>query len=206
MAIDPLHAQPPQWAEAILRTLLRPEDRDSVTGDLLEEYREAIVPALGAAADFWYVRQVGWFLLRASWVWGALVGGSLVVRYLFDTLIPVNDYLMRSRVLSYTIIAVCVLTAFRMTLHTQSAWAGVLTSLAAGTIGGLASIVGASIMLAIWHDPATLEQWRNSGGLGEAFVVVPLVMIAIGAVMGTAGALLAKGVFGSSSKRDFAEP
>jgi hypothetical protein len=194
MVTNPLHAQPPRWAEAILRTLLRPQDRDSVSGDLLEEYREAIVPALGAAADIWYVRQVGWFLLRASWLWGALVGASLVVRYLFDTLLPVNDYVMRSRVLSYTIIAVCVVTAFRMTLRTHSASAGVLTSVAAGAIGGLASIVGTAMMLAIWHDPATLQEWRNSGGLGEAFIVVPLIMIVIGAVMGTAGALLAKGI------------
>src|SRR5688500_10263372 len=37
-------ARPPRWAEAILRLLLKPEDRESVSGDLLEEYRETIVP------------------------------------------------------------------------------------------------------------------------------------------------------------------
>ena len=49
---------PPRWAESLLRILLPPEDRDSVSGDLLEEYRESIVPALGGKADGWYVRQV----------------------------------------------------------------------------------------------------------------------------------------------------
>jgi hypothetical protein len=192
MVTDPLQAQPPRWAEAVLRMLLSPEDRDSVSGDLLEEYRAAIVPAVGSAANRWYVRQVGWFLLRASWLWGALVGASLVIRYLFDTLVPVSNYAMRSRVLSYTVMAVCFLSAFRMTLRTRSARAGVLTALAAGAIGGLISIVGAGTMLAVSHDPETLEKWRNSGGLDEAFVVVPLIMVAVGAVMGTAGALLAK--------------
>ena len=192
MVTDPVHAQPPRWAEAVLQMLLRPEDRDSVSGDLLEEYREAIVPAVGSAADRWYVRQVGGFLLRASWLWGALVGASLVIRYLFDTLVPVSDYVMRSRVLSYAVMAVCFLAAFCMTLRTRSARAGVLTALAAGAIGGLVSIVGTGIMLAIWHDPETLQNGRNSGGLDEAFLVVPLIMVAVGAVMGTAGALLAK--------------
>jgi hypothetical protein len=49
---------PPRWAESLLRMLLAPEDRDSVSGDLLEEYRESIVPALRGKADGWYVRQV----------------------------------------------------------------------------------------------------------------------------------------------------
>jgi hypothetical protein len=192
MATDPLHVEPPRWAEAVLRMLLSPEDRDSVSGDLLEEYREPIVPTRGPAANRWYVRQVGGFLFRASWVWGALVGAALVVRYLFDTLIPVSDYVMRSRVLSYAVMAVCFLPAFRMTLRTRSARAGVLTALTAGAIGGLVSIAGAGMMLAIWHDPETLIEWRNSGGLDEAFLVVPLIMVAVGAVMGTAGALFAK--------------
>ena len=31
---------PPRWAEALLRSLVRPSDRESISGDLLEEYRE----------------------------------------------------------------------------------------------------------------------------------------------------------------------
>ncbi len=49
---------PPRWAERFLRHALSPTDRDTITGDLLEEYRETIVPALGiAAARRWYLRQ-----------------------------------------------------------------------------------------------------------------------------------------------------
>ena len=185
-------ARPPRWAEAVLRLLLKPEDRESVSGDLLEEYRETIVPALGSAADRWYVRQVGSFLLRGSWAWGAFVGAALVIRYLFDTLVPVTDYVMRASILTYTIMAACLLAGFSTAWRTGSMRAGILTSFSAATIGAVFSIVGAGVMLAIWHDPATLDEWRSSGGLGEAFIDVPLKVVVVGVAMGTLGALIGK--------------
>jgi hypothetical protein len=78
-------------------------------------------------------------------------------------------------VMSNAIMAVCLLASFRMTMRTRFFRAGVLIALAAGSLGGLMSIVGASVMLAVWHDPATLNEWRHSCGLDEAFVVVPLL-------------------------------
>ena len=188
------HARPPRWAEAILRLLLKPEDRDSVSGDLLEEYRDSIVPARGAAADWWYLRQVGSFLLRASWAWGAILGAALVIRYLFDTLVPPTDYRMRATALTYTIMTACLLAGFSGAWRTRSMRAGVLTSLSAATMGAFFSIVGTGLMLAVWHDPATLDAWRRSGGLDEAFIDVPLKIIALGAAIGTLGAVLGKGV------------
>jgi hypothetical protein len=188
------HARPPQWAEAILRLLLKPEDRDSVSGDLLEEYRDSIVPARGSAADWWYLRQVGSFLVRASWVWGAVMGGALVVRYLFDTRAPVSDYRMRATVLTYTIMAACLSAGFGAAWRTRSMRAGVLTSFTAAAMGALLSIAGAGVMLAIWHDPATLEEWRRSGGLDETFIDVPLKVVALGVAIGIVGAVLGKAV------------
>jgi hypothetical protein len=112
MKPDLSNARPPHWAETLLRLLLKPKDRESVSGDLLEEYRETIVPTLGPAADLWYMRQVGSSVLRASWGWGAVLGGAVVNRYLFDTLAPPADYRIRATVLSYTIIGACVLAGF----------------------------------------------------------------------------------------------
>lgn len=188
------NARPPQWAETLLRLLLAPKDRESVSGDLLEEYRETIVPTLGPAANRWYVRQVGSFLLRASWVWGAVLGAALVIRYLFDTLVPPTDYWVRATALTYTIMAACLLAGFTAAWRTRSTRAGVLTSLSAATMGALFSIVGAGLMLAVWHDPATLDAWRRSGGLDEAFIDVPLKLIALGVAIGALGAVLGKGV------------
>ncbi len=53
------HANPPRWAEALLRRQLAPRDRDTIAGDLLEHYREVILPRRGRVrARLWYVRQV----------------------------------------------------------------------------------------------------------------------------------------------------
>ena len=43
-------AAPPAWAEAILRAVLTRANVETVSGDLLEEYREAVYPSRGPAA------------------------------------------------------------------------------------------------------------------------------------------------------------
>ena len=71
---------PPRWAETVLRWLLRPSDRESISGDLLEEYRAAKHPALGALrANTWYIKHVVsvlWRLIRPCAL--ALAGLTLV--------------------------------------------------------------------------------------------------------------------------------
>ena len=55
--------KPPVWAETLLRALLPLRSRDAIAGDLLEEYRESVLPAVGTfRARIWYVRQVLSFL------------------------------------------------------------------------------------------------------------------------------------------------
>jgi hypothetical protein len=50
---------PPRWAESLLRHVLKPRDRESILGDLLEEYREERLSHLGrTCANLWYIRQV----------------------------------------------------------------------------------------------------------------------------------------------------
>jgi hypothetical protein len=77
---------PPEVAELILRGLLPLEMRETVSGDLLEEYRDARVPAVGELrADVWYWRQVGGMWLRAYW-WLVVSAVLLaVVHDVFDT-------------------------------------------------------------------------------------------------------------------------
>jgi hypothetical protein len=59
---------PPQWADALLRSLLRPVDRESISGDLLEEYRAVRRRTLGLlGADVWCIRQVISVLWRLIW-------------------------------------------------------------------------------------------------------------------------------------------
>ncbi len=50
---------PPRWAETLLEGLLAERDRETVVGDLREEFAEAIHPRLGRTlANAWYLRQV----------------------------------------------------------------------------------------------------------------------------------------------------
>jgi hypothetical protein len=77
---------PPEVAELILRALLPLDMRETVSGDLLEEYRESRVPAVGEfRADLWYWRQVGGMWLRAYWWLVVSVVLLLVVSDMFNT-------------------------------------------------------------------------------------------------------------------------
>ena len=60
--------RPPRVAYALLKSLLRPSDSESIPGDLLEEYREVRCPSLGPLrADVWYMKQVLSVLWRVAW-------------------------------------------------------------------------------------------------------------------------------------------
>lgn len=193
MTSDSSSALPPRWAESLLRALLPPEDRDSVSGDLLEEYRESMVPALGDKAQAWYVRQVTGYVLRHAWTWGALVGAILVARYSFDTLSPVQYtpgiISPRSAVMSYALMGTLALGAGWQALRSGHLRSGVLVAFAAASVGGVLSAAGTLACLAIWHDPETLRAIQGSGGLAEALWGVPLLLLPIGFVTGTIGAI-----------------
>ena len=86
-------AMPPGWADAVLRILLAPQDRQTVSGDLLEEYRERIQPARGRRrADLWYVRQVAGFAWRGNRTWAGLLGSAFVARTALDWLLPTSNF------------------------------------------------------------------------------------------------------------------
>jgi hypothetical protein len=49
---------PPRWLERMLQCCLSARDRETISGDLLEEYREEQAPRLGRMrANVWYLRQ-----------------------------------------------------------------------------------------------------------------------------------------------------
>ena len=81
--------QPPRWAEALLRAVLPPQDAETVSGDLLEEYRETVLPSRGRGqADAWFVRQVVsfvWRATRAPLLVGLVIGTGLGILNLFET-------------------------------------------------------------------------------------------------------------------------
>jgi hypothetical protein len=56
------NVNPPRWAENLLRRLAGPRDQDTISGDLLEEYRERFLSAGVLRAKLWYFRQLLSFL------------------------------------------------------------------------------------------------------------------------------------------------
>jgi hypothetical protein len=182
-------ATPPAWAEALLRDVLHPVDGDSVTGDLLEEYRENIHPVRGPwRADVWYVGQVLVFVWRDARLCGTLFGLAFVARTALDWLVPTTDFYLRASVSTYLGITLLLTSAVLAARRSGSSAAGMIAGVATASIGAAVSIAGTAALLAIRHDPETMAAIAGSGGLGEAFTL-PLMMVLPGFVLGIFGGI-----------------
>lgn len=61
---------------------MRPSDRESISGDLLEEYRAARHPALrGLRADAWYIKNALSLVLRLTWPFVFAVGAAALLPF-----------------------------------------------------------------------------------------------------------------------------
>jgi hypothetical protein len=189
-------ATPPRWAEALLGMFLKRTDFDSVSGDLLEEYRDSIHPVRGQRrADAWYVMQVLGFVTRSVRVWAFLFGAAFVTRTALDWLAPPVDFSTRSTVSTFLGVGILVGAGLWASSRSGSLFAGTAAGVAATAIGAVISVVGAAGLLAIWHDADTMAAIRASGGLGEVFEF-PIMIILPGGVLGTIG-----GVVGATINR-----
>jgi hypothetical protein len=184
---------PPRWAESLLRLMLAPEDRDSVSGDLLEEYRECVRPERGRwRADTWYLAQVGSSLLRPMWPWGLLLATSIVGRDVLDWwLSPTQDFYARSLVSSATAIAIFTGSGAWTGWRSRSLRAGALAGILSGAISAVVINAVSLAALAVQHDAHTMTMIAASGGLAEVFAL-PFVVIVPGAVCATVGAAMGK--------------
>lgn len=172
---------PPAWAGWLLAAMLPLRDREAVTGDLLEEYREVIEPQRGkTGADRWYVRQVFQIALRAHLVWALLFAAIFVARAALDTLVPTHDFGLRSAVTTSGAMTVWVTAGFVLTWRT--------TLLRSAAIGGafaaiLACIVNYPIAAALIGIVTVTDNqvaWagiQSSGGVSEMFVMPAVVLM-----------------------------
>ncbi|HXO40021.1 MAG TPA: permease prefix domain 2-containing transporter [Thermoanaerobaculia bacterium] len=193
MTID---AMPPGWAELLLRAFLAPADSDSVSGDLLEQYRESVRPARGRGrADLWYVIQVLGFVWRSARLWAALFAAAFLARTALDWLVPPADFHARANVSTLLGAGIVLVAAFRAAARSGSFAAGPVIGLATAAIAAPLELAGAMTLLAARHDPITLAAIRTSGGLAEV-LTLPLLMLLPGILLGTIG-----GTLGSALKR-----
>ncbi len=129
-----MRTNPPVWAEAILRGFLKTESFGNVSGDLLEQYRDSILPTRGLLrADRWYLSQVCGYVLRAALPWATLFAIAMVARNTLDWVSPATDYYARS--VTTTALATGILlgsgfrTAWRSRSFLGGAVAGLTTSI-----------------------------------------------------------------------------
>ena len=188
-----MKTNPPAWTEAILRLFLRPDLFLSVSGDLLEQYRDSILPIRGLArANAWYLKQVLGFAVRKIFPWAALFACNFVGRFAWDMLSPTTDFHMRSQITTYTSIALLVAVGFWTAWHSGSLLSGAAAGLVTVATASLLSMTGNVVLVAFWHNAAAMRAISASGGLDEAFLL-PLILIVPGSILGGIGGLVGAG-------------
>jgi hypothetical protein len=183
--------RPPRAAEGLLRLLLNPVQAETISGDLLEEYRESVYPQKGKrSADLWFVRQVAGFAWRSAFV-GSLVMTILVSgRFAFDTFAPPSYWGPRSAFSTWSAIALYLVVGFLAARRTRRATTGMLLAVTTHVIAHTVSFVVtmALFLVVIRYDPAMLTLFHQTGGWGEAWGL-PLMMLPIVAALGSIGGL-----------------
>jgi hypothetical protein len=188
-----MRTEPPVWAEALLRIFLRPDAFASISGDLLEQYRDSVLPARGLVhADRWYLKQVLGFVLRRTLPWASLFALAFVARGAFDVLLPTTDFHTRSEVSTAIAAGLLLAAGFSTAWRSRSFSAGAAAGFATTAAACVLSIGGNAVLLALWHDPRVMSAIAASGGVGEAFVL-PVMLILPGIVLGGIGGIAGAG-------------
>ena len=182
---------PPLWADFWLRSLLPARDRDTVSGDLLEEYRENIRPRRSQlAADLWYVGQVSRFAWRI-FAWAAVLAAIIVTRNAADWFAPTVDFGRRGEMTTLLVFATLLVIGASSALRTQSVVAGAAATASALTLSAVMCAMAHAMIYLQWGNAATIAAISRSGGLAEVFSL-PFTMIVPGTLIGWMGAAIAR--------------
>ena len=182
---------PPAWAEVILRWTLPVRDRETVSGDLIEEYRDSVLAARGKrGADRWYVRQVAGFVGRAYALFGVALAAAIVLRDFFDWFAPPNDFYPRSVMTTWFALALYAIAGFWAAWRTRSLASSLIAAVTIAVVATVLESIVNGAFLALMHDPQTLAAIRSSGGIEEAFTI-PLITLVPGAFAAVIGAVAA---------------
>jgi hypothetical protein len=143
--VSDIEHTPPRWAEALLERLIPVCERDSIVGDLREEFIESVLPHRGwIHARFWYVRQVASFV-----PWFSREG------------LPMGKVLLLVSV--FTLAGACWLALMEMLLR-HPGYAERI-----GVALGIALICAATILVRMLHVGFRGERWL---WVGAAMLIV----------------------------------
>jgi hypothetical protein len=184
-----MSSSPPAWGDALLRAVLAPRDAETVSGDLLEAFREKVSSGGRRQASVWYVRQVLGFLVRGAAPWAIVFGAAVVTRTGFDWFAPPVDFHARATASTAFGISIFLIAGLIASWRTGSFTAGALNGMAIAALGAVVSTLGAAVLLAIWHDPHTMSAIQASGGVSEVFDL-PVMMIVPGILLGSIGGII----------------
>jgi hypothetical protein len=185
--------QPPVWAQTLVSLLVPARDRDSISGDLLEEYRETIVPQRGSlAANVWYLRQVAGFVWRACLPFAVALGVTLAVRDVVDATIPTTDnYHFRAAVTTYFAFGTYSFAGLSLGWRTDRTLSGSVVASAA-TIVAIAIAIAAPLAMTALLSTGVIDRLPSYEGLREGFDVPIVPMLVVGGIFGTLGAAIGK--------------
>jgi len=187
-------ANPPRWAETLLRAFVKSADFETVSGDLLEAYRDSIYPTRGQRrADLWYVMQVLGFLSPSIPLFAILFSAQFLARTAIDSFVPTQDFHTRSTVTTDLSVGILLAAGFWAAWRLGSFAAGAFAGFMTAALASVISILGSAILLAIWHDPQRMAAIRGSGGLEEVFTL-PFMMVLPGALLGAVGGFASAGL------------
>lgn len=146
--------EPPRWLERTLLLFLSARDRDTISGDLLEQYREEQLPRLGSTwANVWYLRQSMSFaslrILRGTHMKQLLTLMSLFVFASGSWLGAMENILRHPGYVRRTAIAACIAiealaTLLFLLLNGRPIFRGFVI-----TAAGLIALLGASATISI---------------------------------------------------------
>ena len=177
---------PPRWADDLLRLCLKPADRQSISGDLLEEYREVRRPTLGAlCANAWYVTQMLCVVSRL--MWPAVATMTTVTLVSLAIKLPSKYSLVQAPGVSVLDAIVCAWAGYHVSRRTRLVRTGLM---AAGITGLFAP--GIFLTAAAVRDPRLLLAPFSKPFIFVILFTLSVIAISFGIVFGAFGAALAR--------------
>jgi len=180
-----------------------------IIGDLLEEYREVVLPARGRArAALWFLAQLA--SLVKPWMWGVMIGLVFGIENLVSTVLAplAEDTPALMLTLVTVVLGSWILVGFvtvRRTLRMRDAvLAGAVVAAISMTLFGIANFIRVTVFLDLIKDRSDwvglLDRFQASGSRDlRSFVIaeysrsIPLsiaVMACVGGAMGALGGIV----------------
>lgn len=177
---------PPDWAEALVTLLTPARDRDTIAGDLHEEYADRAAGRGQSSANWWYARQVLGFVRQAALLPGLALGLSLCGRMLIDVVAPLDDLASRAATTTYLGMLIYLLAGFRISYRTHQTASAAVVAVAATAIATIMqlTITLVAILAVASRLPAGSPTLR---ALQEGLDIPVIALLVIGGLAATIG-------------------